>query len=43
MRSKNDVFFFLQDTNVCNFAGDMTLSVCDETLGSVPDKLEDNS
>ena len=39
----NDLFFFLQDVNIYNFADDTTLFVCDETLEIVLDKLEGNS
>ena len=39
----NDIFFFLQDTIICNFSDDTTPFVCDETLESVLDKLEGNS
>ena len=39
----NDLFFFLQDINICNFADETTPFVCDETLESVLDELEGNS
>ena len=39
----NDLFFFLQDINICNFADDTTPFVCNEILESVLDKLEGNS
>ena len=39
----NDLLFFLQDINICNFADDVTPFVCDETLESVLNKLEGNS
>ena len=39
----NDLLFFLQDINICNFADDTTPFVFDETLESVLDKLERNS
>ena len=39
----NDLFFFLQDINIFNFADDMIPFVCDETLERVLDKLERNS
>ena len=35
----NDLFFFLQGINFCNFADDTTPFVCDGTLESVLDKL----
>ena len=39
----NDLFLFLQDINICNFADDTTPFACDKTLESVLDKLEGNS
>ena len=39
----NDLFFFLNDTQVCNFAGDTTPFVCSENLAEVVKKLEENS
>ena len=36
----NDLFFCLQDNDICNFADDTSTFVCDETLESVLDKLE---
>ena len=36
-------FVFLQDINICNFANDTTLFVCDKTPESVLDELEENS
>ena len=39
----NDLFFFLQDINICNFTDGTTHFVCDETMESVLDKLEGNS
>ena len=36
----NDLFFFLQDINICNFADDTTSFVCNEILESVLDKLK---
>ena len=39
----NDLSFFLQEINICNFADDTTSFICDETLESVLDKLERNS
>ena len=39
----NDLFFFLQDINICNLADETTPFVCDETLESVLDELEGNS
>ena len=38
----NELFFFLQDINICNFADDTTPFICDETLERVLDKLEGN-
>ena len=38
----NDLFFFLLDINICNFANDAVPVDCDETLESVPDKLYGN-
>ena len=39
----NDLFFFLQDADIYNFANDMTPFVCNETPESVIHKLEGNS
>ena len=39
----NDLFFFLQDISICNFADDATPFLCDETLENALDKLEGNS
>ena len=39
----NDLFFFLQGMNNCNFADETNPFVCDEALESVLDKLEGNS
>ena len=39
----NDLFFFLQDINICDFFADTTPFVCNETFKSVLDKLERNS
>ena len=39
----NDLFFFLQDINICDFADDTAPFVCNETFESVLDKLEGNS
>ena len=36
----NELFVFLQDINICNFADDTTSLVCDVTLESAPEKLE---
>ena len=39
----NDLFFFLQDISICNFAVDATAFVCDETFEIVLNKCEGNS
>ena len=39
----NDLFFFLNDINICNFADDTTPFVCDLSLTEVVNKLEANS
>ena len=39
----NDLFFLLTEINVCNFADDTTPFVCDNDLGTVLNKLEQNS
>ena len=39
----NDLFFFLQDINICDFVDDTAPFVCNETCESVLDKLEGNS
>ena len=36
----NDIFYFLQETKLCNFADDNTLYACDTTLEAVTIKLE---
>ena len=33
--SLNDLFFFLKDEGICNFADDTTTYICDENLGNV--------
>ena len=35
----NNLFFFLQDINISNFADDAASFICDKTLESVLDKL----
>ena len=39
----NDLFFFLKNIDVCNFADDTTPFICDENLEVVVRKLEENS
>ena len=39
----NDLFFVLQDVEVCNFADDTTPYVCDKSLDFICRKLEHNS
>ena len=39
----NDLFFALKDVEVCNFADDATLFVCDLELNTALNKLEENS
>ena len=39
----NDLFFFLRNIDVCNFADDTTPFICDENLEVVVRKLEENS
>ena len=39
----NDLFFFLQEIQVCNFADDTTLLICNESLEIVLNHLEKNS
>ena len=39
----NDLFFFLKDIDVCNFADDTTPFICDANLEVVVRKLEENS
>ena len=36
----NDIFYFLQETKLCNFADDNTIYACDTTLEPVAIKLE---
>ena len=38
----NDLFFFLNDINICNFADDTTPFLCDLSLTEVVNKLEAN-
>ena len=33
--SPNNLFFFLKDEGICNFADDTTTYICDENLGNV--------
>ena len=33
--SLNDLFFFLKDEGICNFADDTTTYICDENLGNI--------
>ena len=39
----NDMFFALNEIDICNFADDTTPYVCDSNLKSVLEKLEHNS
>ena len=39
----NDLFFFLKDVGICNFADDTTTYICDESLENVLKSLEKNS
>ena len=39
----NDLFFFLKDVGICNFADDTTTYIPDESLENVPKLLENNS
>ena len=39
----NDLFFILKETDVCNFADDTTLHVCDENVEQVLIRLEHDS
>ena len=39
----NDMFFTLNEIDICNFADDTTPYVCDSNLKSVLEKLEHNS
>ena len=39
----NDLFYFLRDIGVCNFAYDTTLYVCDFDLKKIIEKLEEQS
>ena len=39
----NDMFFALNENDICNFADDTTQYVCDSSLKSVLEKLEHNS
>ena len=39
----NDVFFFLKDVGICNFADDTTTYISDESLKNVLYSLEKNS
>ena len=36
----NDLFLFIQETEICNFADDNTLYVCDTSLDNVLDRLK---
>ena len=39
----NDMFFALNEIDICNFADDTTPYVSDSNLGSILEKLEQNS
>ena len=39
----NDIFFIIEQTNVCNYADDTTLYVCDKNLNCLIKKLEHDS
>ena len=39
----NDLFFFLKDVGICNFADDTTTYISDESLENVLKSLEKNS
>ena len=39
----NDLFFFLKDVDICNFADDTITYISDESLENVPKSLEKNS
>ena len=39
----NDLFFFLKDAGICNFADDNTTNISDESLENVLKSLEKNS
>ena len=39
----NDLFFFLKDVGICNFADDTTAYISDESLKNVLKSLEKNS
>ena len=39
----NDLFFFLKDISICNFADDTTKHIFDESLENVLKSLEKNS
>ena len=38
----NDLFLFLQETEICNFADDNTLFACDTSVGSVISRLKND-
>ena len=39
----NDLFFFIKDIDVCNFAYDTTTFICDRSLQNVLNSLEENA
>ena len=39
----NNLFFTINNTDVCNFAGDTTPYVCDESITKVLRLLEENT
>ena len=39
----NDLFFFLNDIQICNFADDTTPFICSQNLAEVVKKLEENT
>ena len=39
----NDLFFIIEESDVCNFADDTTLYACDQDLGLLLKRLENDS
>ena len=39
----NDIFFFLNNTNICNYADDITIYACNSKLNTIVHRLETDS
>ena len=39
----NDLFYLLKDTDICNYADDTTIYVCDNQLENIQNRLEQDA